>query len=57
MRTLLEFAYRFYHEEEAPTFLEYGLLIALIATVAAVGIAVFGDDVRILFENGRNAFP
>ena len=36
-------------EEDAPTMLEYGLLIALIAIVAAIGVTVFGDGVSALF--------
>ncbi len=48
---------RFLHDEDSPTFLEYGLLITLIALVAIVAITVFGGSVSELFEDGNDAFP
>ena len=36
-------------EEDAPTMIEYGLLIALIAIVAAIGVTLFGNGVSALF--------
>ncbi len=36
-------------EEDAPTMIEYGLLIALIALVAVIGISLFGNGVSELF--------
>ena len=35
--------------EDAPTMVEYGLLVALIAIVAIIGVAVFGEGVSSLF--------
>ena len=36
-------------QEDAPTMVEYGLMIALIALVAVAGIAAFGQAVAPLF--------
>ena len=48
---------RFIQDEDAPTFLEYGLLITLIAAVVIVAVTLFGESVNDLFEAGGNAFP
>ncbi len=40
---------QFIMDEDAPTMVEYGLLVALIGIVAAIGVAVFGNAVSMLF--------
>ena len=41
---------RFLRRQEAPTMVEYGLLLALIALVAAAAIFLFGQAAVELFE-------
>jgi pilus assembly protein Flp/PilA len=36
--------------EEGQTLVEYGLIIALVAIVAAVGLTVVGNDIKALLE-------
>lgn len=38
-------------EEEGAAMVEYGLLVALIAVVVAVGAATLGGNINDLFEN------
>jgi pilus assembly protein Flp/PilA len=40
---------KFINSEDAPTMVEYGLLVALIAIVAAVAAATVGTNVKSLF--------
>ena len=40
----------FLTEEDAPTMVEYGLLVSLIAVIAAVGVGQFGISVSNLFD-------
>ncbi len=40
---------KFIREEDAPTMVEYGLLVALIAVVVAVAAAVLGQGISTLF--------
>lgn len=40
--------------ERGATAVEYGLLVALIAIVAAVGFALLGSDLKSLFTNVGN---
>lgn len=40
---------RFFNEEDAPTMVEYGLLVALIAVVVAVGAGILGVGINDLF--------
>ena len=42
---------KFIQEENGATMLEYGLLITLIALVAAAGVAIFGLAVASLFDD------
>jgi Flp pilus assembly pilin Flp len=37
--------------EDGQTMAEYGMLIAVIAIIAAVGAAVFGNDLSSFFSN------
>ena len=42
---------KFVTEEDAPTMVEYGLLVALIAIIVAVAAAVLGTGISTLFSN------
>ncbi len=42
---------RFINEQEAPTMVEYGLLVVLIALVVAVGAAALGVAINGTFAN------
>ncbi len=44
------------HDERGAGAVEYGLIAFLIAVVVAAGLALFGDEVRALFEAAANAF-
>jgi len=41
---------RFVKEEDAPTMVEYGLMVAVIAIVVVVGAAVVGNNTNSLFN-------
>ncbi len=43
-------AQKFVNSEEAPTMVEYGLLVALIALVVAVAAVILGQNVSTLFN-------
>ena len=47
----------FLMDEDAPTMVEYGLLVILIAFVAIVGVTALGTSIGSLFQNGANGFP
>ena len=51
MKTFTNGIKRFFAEEDAPTMVEYGLLVALIAIVVAVGAAILGLAINNLFGN------
>ena len=42
--------------EEAPTMVEYGLLLALIALIVAVAAAFLGTQVSAFFQSVGNSF-
>jgi pilus assembly protein Flp/PilA len=46
---LITSAKKFIKSEDAPTMVEYGLLVALIAIVVAVAAAALGSSVSTLF--------
>lgn len=46
----------FLKEEEAPTMVEYGLLVLVIALVALVGVRAVGLAVKGLFDQGTAPF-
>lgn len=50
MTKLLNVAKRFLREEDAPTMVEYGLLVAVIALVVVLGATVFGQALSDLFN-------
>lgn len=45
------------NREEGASMVEYGLLVALIAVVAIVGVALLGPKLRDLFTNVSNTIP
>ncbi len=45
----------FLKEEDAPTMVEYGLLVALIALIVAVAAALLGTNISTLFSNAANS--
>ncbi|MHB0960823.1 MAG: Flp family type IVb pilin [Pirellulaceae bacterium] len=51
MKNLLTVAKRFLKEEDAPTMVEYGLLVVFIALVVVVGATAFGTNLRNLFQS------
>ena len=50
LTTLIASAKKFIKSEDAPTMVEYGLLVALIAIVVAAAAAVLGKNVSSLFN-------
>ena len=50
MTTFIASAKKFITSEEAPTMLEYGLLLVLIAIVVAVAAQILGQNVSSLFS-------
>jgi pilus assembly protein Flp/PilA len=50
MTELVASARRFIQSEDAPTMVEYGLLIALIALVVAAAAAILGQNVSSIFN-------
>lgn len=46
---------RFHKDEEGPTMVEYGLLLALIAIVAIVAVALVGTNVSSTFNRAGNS--
>jgi pilus assembly protein Flp/PilA len=40
----------FFYDEEGASMVEYGLLVALIALVVAVGASTLGNAVNVLFD-------
>jgi pilus assembly protein Flp/PilA len=47
----------FFKDEEGATMVEYGLLVALIALVAAVGATLLGTNLSGLFSNVAGQLP
>ncbi len=45
---------KFVREEDAPTMVEYGLLVVVIALVALVGARLVGSSLSTLFTNVSN---
>jgi len=44
----------FVKDEDGATMVEYGLMVALVAVVAAVGAALLGTNLSTLFTNVSN---
>lgn len=55
MAKLFSAAKRFLVQEDAPTMVEYGLLVALIAIVVAIAAAFLGTQISTLFTNVGNS--
>jgi pilus assembly protein Flp/PilA len=49
MTNFIASARRFINSEDAPTMVEYGLLVALIAVVVAAASATLGTNIKTLF--------
>ena len=56
MAKIFFIANKFLAREDGPTIAEYGLLLAVIAVVAAVGAATLGIDLGDLFTAVSNTF-
>ncbi len=50
MRNFVASAKKFIKSEDAPTMVEYGLLVALIAIVVAAAAVTLGQNVSTLFK-------
>jgi len=50
MKAIISSIHRFVREEDAPTTMEYGLLVTLIAIVAIAGVSLLGQGVVKLFK-------
>lgn len=50
MKEFISSVTRFVREEDAPTMMEYGLLIMLIAILAISGVSLLGQGVVKLFK-------
>ena len=57
MKRFVGIVKHFLSNDDAPTFMEYGLLVILIAFVAIVGVTLLGQAVGNLFQNGAAGFP
>ena len=55
MTNFVASAKKFIKSEDAPTMVEYGLLVALIAIVVAVAAKLLGTNVALLFTNVANS--
>ena len=55
MKSLWTITKRFYQEEDAPTMVEYGLLVALIALVVAAAAALLGTAISALFGKAKSS--
>ena len=51
MSSLVKGFNRFVREEDAPTMVEYGLLVVLIAVVVIVGATALGGAINTLFTD------
>lgn len=56
MQKITTLATRLLVREDAPTMVEYGLLIGLIALVVAIAAAFLGTQVSAFFQNVGNSF-
>ena len=51
LRTLARIARTLANDEDGATMVEYGLIVALIAMVALVGVSALGINLQTLFNN------
>lgn len=54
---VIEFIKRFSREEEGQDLVEYAMLVALIALIAAVGVGAFGDSINSWFSGLAGEIP
>ena len=57
MTTIVNGLRRFLKEEEAPTMVEYGLLVVLIALVVVAGATLLGTAVNGTFTDAAGKMP
>lgn len=55
MSKFLSSVKKFVKEEDAPTMVEYGLLVALIALIVAVAAALLGSGISNLFKDAESS--
>lgn len=48
---------KFFVEESGQTLVEYGLLIALVALAAVVGVTLFGNRTGAMWGNNVDKYP
>jgi pilus assembly protein Flp/PilA len=51
MKSIARKITQFVREEDAPTMVEYGLMVALIAVVCIAAVTLLGDNVSSKFNN------
>ena len=54
-RQVLSTLKKFVNEEDAPTMVEYGLLVAVIALIVVAGAAVFGTKLSTYFNTAASS--
>lgn len=57
MFQVIEFVKRFSRKEEGQDLVEYAMLVALIALIAAVGVGLFGDAINAWFSGLAGDIP
>ena len=57
MFQVIEFVKRFSRKEEGQDLVEYAMLVALIALIAAVGVGLFGDAINGWFSGLAGDIP
>jgi pilus assembly protein Flp/PilA len=56
MQNVIATAKRFVNDEEGATAVEYGIMVALIATAIAVTVTTLGNELIAIFTNVTGAF-
>ena len=54
-RQVLSALTKFVNDEDAPTMVEYGLLVAVIALIVVAGAAFFGTKLSTFFNKAGNS--
>jgi pilus assembly protein Flp/PilA len=55
MTRSIDFAKKFIANEDAPTMVEYGLMVAMIALIVAMAAAILGQGISSLFNSTANS--